>query len=90
MSAPSYAWDFSFLWGYRWLILWGLWVTILFLVTLQMTTYLRPILWRAPGQPLFEAEKKSFFSHLHDVSEWKPKPATTPIRAGAAAREPRR
>src|ERR1041385_3594067 len=32
MSAPSYAWDFSFLWGYRWLILWGLWVPILYTI----------------------------------------------------------
>src|SRR5207248_11402995 len=32
MSAPSYAWDFSFLWCYRWLILWGLGVTILYTI----------------------------------------------------------
>src|SRR3981189_2042882 len=32
MSAPSYAWDFSFLWGYRWLILLGLGVTILYTI----------------------------------------------------------
>ncbi len=32
MAAPSYAWDFSFLWGYRWLILWGLGVTILYTI----------------------------------------------------------
>jgi polar amino acid transport system permease protein len=32
MSAPSYAWDFSFLWGYRWLILFGLGVTILYTI----------------------------------------------------------
>src|SRR5438874_8592463 len=32
VSAPSYAWDFSFLWGYRWLILWGLGVTILYTI----------------------------------------------------------
>ena len=32
MSAPSYVWDFSFLWGYRWLILWGLGVTILYTI----------------------------------------------------------
>src|SRR5437667_12620287 len=32
MSAPSYAWDFSFLWGYRWLILWGLGVTLLYTI----------------------------------------------------------
>ena len=50
----------------------GLWLVLLFLVSLQMTTYLRPVLWRAPGAPLFEAEKKSFFAHLHDVTEWKP------------------
>jgi len=32
VSAPSYVWDFSFLWGYRWLILWGLGVTILYTI----------------------------------------------------------
>src|ERR1041385_7642717 len=32
MAAPSYAWDFSFLWGYRWVILWGLGVTILYTI----------------------------------------------------------
>jgi polar amino acid transport system permease protein len=28
----AYAWDFSFLWAYRWLILWGLGVTILYTI----------------------------------------------------------
>ena len=28
MTIPAYAWDFSFLWSYRELILFGLWVTI--------------------------------------------------------------
>jgi len=32
VSAPSYDWDFSFLWQYRWLILWGLGVTILYTI----------------------------------------------------------
>src|SRR5205085_11680292 len=32
VSAPSYAWDFWFLWAYRWLILWGLGVTILYTI----------------------------------------------------------
>ena len=32
MSAPSYAWDFSFLWQYRWLILVGLGITILYTI----------------------------------------------------------
>src|SRR5580658_4133221 len=30
--APAYAWDFSFLWAYRWLILWGLGVTIIYTI----------------------------------------------------------
>ena len=50
----------------------GLWLVLLFLVSLQMTTYVRPILWRAPGEPLFRSEKKSFFAHLHDVTHWTP------------------
>src|SRR5579863_4921335 len=32
MNHVSYAWDFSFLWHYRSLIVWGLWVTILYTV----------------------------------------------------------
>ena len=49
----------------------GLWLVLLFLVSLQMTTYLRPVLWVAAGGPVFTAEKKSFFGHLHDVFEWQ-------------------
>jgi polar amino acid transport system permease protein len=32
MNHVAYAWDFSFLWAYRWLILWGLGVTILYTI----------------------------------------------------------
>jgi polar amino acid transport system permease protein len=32
MSAPAYAWDFSFLWHYRWLIGFGLGITIAYTV----------------------------------------------------------
>jgi polar amino acid transport system permease protein len=32
MSAPAYTWDFSFLWAYRGLILWGLGITIAYTV----------------------------------------------------------
>jgi polar amino acid transport system permease protein len=32
MNAPAYAWDFSFLWSYRWLILLGLGVTMAYTV----------------------------------------------------------
>ena len=32
MNHVAYAWDFSFLWAYRWLILWGLGVTIAYTI----------------------------------------------------------
>jgi polar amino acid transport system permease protein len=32
MSAPAYAWDFSFLWAYRALILWGLGITVIYTI----------------------------------------------------------
>ncbi len=47
-------------------------VGLLFVVSLQMTTYMRPVLWRDTGAPLIELEKKSFFSHFWDVSASKP------------------
>jgi polar amino acid transport system permease protein len=31
-NAPAYAWDFSFLWHYRWLILWGLGITVAYTI----------------------------------------------------------
>ena len=45
----------------------GLWLTLLLLVSLQMTTYLRPVLWRPAGGDLFELEKKSFFMHVRQL-----------------------
>jgi hypothetical protein len=68
----------------------GLWLTMLFLVALQMTTYVRPVLWRAPGAPLFEREKKSFFTHLHEVGQWKPEAVTSRTRAASAQPAPLR
>jgi hypothetical protein len=50
----------------------AMWIVLLFVVSLQMTTYLRPVLWREPDEPLFRVEKKSFIAHLTDVSRWKP------------------
>jgi polar amino acid transport system permease protein len=32
MSPPAYHWDFSFLWHYRWLIVWGLGVTLAYTI----------------------------------------------------------
>ena len=49
----------------------GLWLVLLFIVSLQMTTYVRPVLWRADGEPLFANTKQSFFGHLGDVFDWK-------------------
>jgi hypothetical protein len=57
----------------------GLWLVLVLLVSLQMTTYLRPVLWRDAGQPLFAREKLSFFSHFAQVTDWKP--AVKPIAA---------
>ena len=63
-----------------------LWMVLLFFVSLQMTTYVRPVLWRAENEPLFATEKKSFFGHLGEVADWKP----TRTRAAATAPEPPR
>lgn len=56
----------------------GFWLVLLFLVSLQMTTYFRPVLWRSPGAPLIELEKRSFFAQVEAVADWKP-PAPAPL-----------
>lgn len=56
----------------------GFWLVLLFLVSLQMTTYFRPVLWRSPGAPLIELEKRSFFAQMEAVADWKP-PAPAPL-----------
>ena len=48
----------------------GFWLVLLFFVSLQMTTYVRPVLWRADDEPLFATAKKSFFGHLEEVYNW--------------------
>lgn len=54
----------------------GLWVMIVFVVSLQMTTSLRPVLWRGANEPLFTRTKLSFFEHAAQVWNWgEPKPA---------------
>jgi len=50
----------------------GLWLVLLFIVSLQMTTYLRPVLWRASNEDVFAIEKQSFFEHWIKVLDWKP------------------
>jgi hypothetical protein len=50
-----------------------LWLLLYLIVSFQVATFLRPVLWRAPGTPLFTmGEKMSFFEHLgkvYDVDE---------------------
>lgn len=46
----------------------ALWLLLFALVSLQVTTLLRPVLWRPAGAPLFHfGEKLSFLEHLGDV-----------------------
>jgi hypothetical protein len=58
----------------------GLWLVLVLLVSLQMTTYLRPVLWRDAGQALFAHEKLSFFSHFAEVTKWQAPVLTTGTR----------
>jgi hypothetical protein len=68
----------------------GVWMVLLFFVSLQMTTYVRPVLWRRANEPLFAKEKISFFGHLVDVGEWTPTRPPTPLQGAAAAPAPPR
>ena len=62
----------------------ALWLVLLFFVSLQMTTYVRPVLWRHAKEPLFATEKKSFFEHIDDVMTEGISPPT-PTAAAAPA-----
>jgi hypothetical protein len=64
-----------------------LWLLLFALVSFQVSTWLRPVLWRAPGRPLFESGKMFFLEHLGKIAEMpvpklepaaKPAPATKP------------
>jgi hypothetical protein len=44
-----------------------LWLALFALVSLQVATFLRPVLWRDPGQPLFERGKMFFLEHFGEV-----------------------
>jgi len=48
----------------------AVWALVLFFVGLQVATYLRPVLWRAEGAPLFESGKKLFTAHLGSVIDY--------------------
>ena len=61
----------------------GVWMVLLFFVSLQMTTYVRPVLWRRANEPFFAREKISFFGHIEDVGEWTP--TRSPVSEAAPA-----
>jgi hypothetical protein len=45
-----------------------LWVVLFSIVSYQVTTYLRPTLWREAGAPFFRTEKLFFLQHLGQVA----------------------
>jgi len=45
-----------------------LWILMFVLVSFQMTTHLRPVLWRDPDQGVFSAGKMSFFEHFRAMN----------------------
>ncbi len=60
-----------------------LWLLLFALVSFQVSTWLRPVLWRAPGGPLFESGKMFFMEHLGKIAnppppKVVPKPAPKP------------
>ncbi len=58
----------------------GVWLILLFFVSLQMTTYVRPVLWRRANEPLFATKKQSFFDHIAEVAEWQASPTSAAPR----------
>lgn len=48
----------------------GLWLVLLFVVSLQMTTYVQPVLWRADDEPFFAMKKESFLQHYGGLFKW--------------------
>ena len=44
------------------------WMMLFVLVSLQVTSQMRPVLWRAEGEALFEPRKMFFLEHFADVA----------------------
>lgn len=56
-----------------------LWLVLFLIVSFQVTTLLRPVLWRPAGAPVLRLdEKKGFFEHFGDVLEVKPEEKKKP------------
>jgi len=46
-----------------------LWVGLFCVVSFQVTTLVRPVLWRAPGAPLFEGSKMFFLEQFGRIMD---------------------
>lgn len=57
-----------------------LWVLLFLIVSLQVATFLRPVLWYEPGAPLFRAEKLFFLEHFDRLINPRAAPAPRPTR----------
>jgi len=54
------------------------WTVLLFFVSLQMSTQLRPVLWHPEDAPFIENGRKFFGSHFLDVAKTEISPDSTP------------
>ncbi|HXT19531.1 MAG TPA: hypothetical protein VN923_02165 [Thermoanaerobaculia bacterium] len=61
-----------------------MWLFLFLIVSFQVATFLRPVLWRGPGEGIFASGKMSFFEQLGHVYKVR----TTPPGRPAAAAEP--
>jgi hypothetical protein len=47
----------------------GLWLVLFVVVSFQVTTILRPVLWRGPSAPAFDTQRLSFMEHFGRVAK---------------------
>lgn len=52
----------------------ALWLILLCTVSLQVTTLLRPVLWRGPDRPLIEHDRLFFLEHFGRILDPPPQP----------------
>jgi hypothetical protein len=64
------------------------WLLLFLLVSFQVATFLRPVLWRGAGEGLFTRGKMSFFEHLGKVYDTKTEPPAPKPKAAAPAAKP--
>lgn len=60
-----------------------LWLMLFGLVSLQVATFVRPVLWRGPDAPLFQQGKMFFMEHFDRVLEHDDAPKKAPEKKAA-------